>query len=114
MKHIITAIDSGSPLEGRVHPGEALVAINGHAIEDVLDYKYYGYDAKLLLTVETPEGHERHVRIRKGAGEDPGHSFETYLMDRARSCSNRCVFCFVDQLPRGMRKTLYFKDDDAG
>ena len=113
MKHIITSIDSGSPLEGRVHPGEALVSINGHPIEDVLDYKYYGYDAKLLLQLETPEGKLREVRIRKDAGEDPGLSFETYLMDRARACCNRCVFCFVDQLPRGMRKTLYFKDDDA-
>ena len=109
----IRTIEQGSPLWGKVHPGEKLVAINGQQITDVLDYKYYAYDGKLELEVETPEGRRRHVRVRKAEGADLGLEFDTYLMDRARACANRCVFCFVDQLPKGMRKTLYFKDDDA-
>ena len=74
----------------------------------MLDYKFYAYDARLTLELDT-----RTVRIRKREGEDLGLNFETYLMDRQKRCANRCIFCFIDQLPPGMRETLYFKDDDA-
>ena len=95
-----------------VRPGETLLAINGHPIVDVLDYKYYAYDPELVLQLRSEAG-ERTVELSKDVGEDLGLTFATYLMDRARSCANKCVFCFVDQMPQGMRDTLYFKDDDA-
>ena len=111
---VIRAVAPHSPA-GRagVRVGETLTHVNGRPIVDVLDYKFYSYDPKLTLTLRDPGGAERTVRVRKMEGEDLGLDFETYLMDRARSCANRCIFCFVDQLPPGMRKTLYFKDDDA-
>lgn len=108
------------PVGGPWHPrpsggGPArgdLLAINGHPIVDVLDYKYYAYDPELVLQLRSEAG-ERTVELSKDVGEDLGLTFATYLMDRARSCANKCVFCFVDQMPQGMRDTLYFKDDDA-
>lgn len=109
----ITKIEETSPLRHKVKPGDRLFSINGRRITDVLDYKYFAYDSDLRMEFITAEGKLRLVRIRKPEGRDPGLEFETYLMDRARACSNHCLFCFVDQLPRGLRKTLYFKDDDA-
>ena len=110
----IASVDPHSPArKAGVRPGETLTHINGHPIVDVLDYKFYAYDPKLELTLTEPEGGSRTLRIRKEEGKDLGLNFETYLMDRARSCANKCIFCFVDQMPPGMRDTLYFKDDDA-
>ena len=113
MTNAITKIEENSPLKGKVFPGEKLVSINGREICDVLDYKFFAYDARLSLVLKTPTGEHKEIVLKKPDGEDLGLEFETYLMDSARSCRNRCVFCFIDQLPRGMRKTLYFKDDDA-
>ena len=96
-----------------VQRGEILTHINGHPVVDVLDYKFYSYDPRLELTLKRPDGTQRSLKIRKSEGEDLGLEFETYLMDRARSCANHCIFCFVDQMPPGMRPSLYFKDDDA-
>ena len=88
--------------------------IDGIAIRDVLDYKFYSYDARLTLKVLEQDGETvREVRVRKREGEPLGLNFEHYLMDGMKQCSNKCVFCFIDQLPKGMRKTLYVKDDDA-
>ena len=110
---IIKSITPDSPAHrAGLRIGETLVAINGQRIVDVLDYKYYAYDPDLELTLKEGE-RERNVSLTKDVGEDLGLEFETYLMDKARSCANKCVFCFVDQLPKGMRDTLYFKDDDA-
>lgn len=110
----IKAIDPKSPAaRAGVKVGEVLLQVGEHSIKDVLDYKYYTYDPTLTLLLRSQEGNTRTVTIRKDAGEDLGLEFETYLMDKARSCANQCVFCFVDQLPPGMRDTLYFKDDDA-
>ena len=113
----MTAVKSVDP-HGPAHragirAGETLTHINGHAIVDVLDYKFYSYDPRLELTLQGPDGSSRTLHVRKGEGEDLGLEFETYLMDRARSCANRCIFCFVDQMPPGMRESLHFKDDDA-
>ncbi len=111
---VIKSVDAGSPADrAKVKPGETLLRVNGHLIADVLDYKFYTYDPKLVLTLKEPSGKERSVKVKKDEGEDLGLEFETYLMDRARSCANKCIFCFVDQLPPGLRETLYFKDDDA-
>ena len=110
----VKSVDPRSPAHrAGVRAGETLTHINGHTIIDVLDYKFYSYDPRLELTLQSPEGAVRTLRIRKREGEDLGLEFSTYLMDRARSCANRCIFCFVDQMPPGMRPSLYFKDDDA-
>ena len=110
----IQSVDPHSPARrAGVRPGEILTHINGRPIADVLDYKFYSYDPRLELTLAEEDGRPRTVRVRKDEGEELGLNFETYLMDRARSCANRCIFCFVDQMPPGMRETLYFKDDDA-
>ncbi|NLM83522.1 MAG: DUF512 domain-containing protein [Clostridiales bacterium] len=114
MSAVIKSIAKGSPCDGRrIAPGDRLVKINGHRIRDVLDYKYYSAEACLLLELHTAEQAIRLVRIYKREEEDLGLEFTSYLMDAPRACVNRCIFCFVDQLPRGMRKTLYFKDDDV-
>lgn len=110
----IKSVDAHSPARrAGIRAGETLTHVNGNPVVDVLDYKYYTYDARLELTLQSDSGTTRRVRVRKEEGEDLGLNFETYLMDKARSCANRCIFCFVDQMPPGMRKTLYFKDDDA-
>ena len=112
-KNIISKIENDSPMKHRAHVGDELVAINGKHVHDVLDYKFYGYDPELNVTLRTPEGVEHTVHVEKAEGQDLGLDFETYLMDNPRSCANNCVFCFIDQLPKGMRPTMYFKDDDA-
>ena len=112
MSTVITSIDPRSPAElAGVRVGETLRAINGHTVVDVLDYRFYGYDSKTILTLES-EGQERTVTIRKEEGRDLGLNFETYLMDEMHTCANHCVFCFVDQMPPNMRPSLYIKDDD--
>ena len=113
VENIIKSIDPGSPLRHRAAPGDALLAINGHRVLDVLDYKFYAYDTRLDVQLRRPDGTEYRVEVRKPEGGDLGVDFESYLMDRPRSCANNCVFCFIDQLPPGMRPTMYFKDDDA-
>ena len=112
MSTIITAIDPHSPAErAGVRVGERLKAINGHPVVDVLDYRFYGYDAECDVVLEE-KGQTRQVHIRKAEGRDLGLNFETYLMDTMHRCANHCVFCFVDQMPPGMRESLYVKDDD--
>ena len=97
----------------RVHAGDVLLRVNGHEITDVLDYRFYIESEKLTLEVRTPKGRIRTLHIRKEESQDVGLLFETYLMDKQRRCANKCIFCFIDQLPPGMRDSLYFKDDDA-
>ena len=109
----ISHIDPDSPLRHTAHPGDRLVSINGNPITDVLDYKYYAYDPELAVCLRRPDGTEHTVHVSKPLGGELGLDFETYLMDNAHSCANHCVFCFIDQMPPGMRPTLYFKDDDA-
>ena len=114
MSTIITAIDRHSPAErAGIQVGEQLLTINGHPSVDVLDYRFYGYDPLSHVELKTAAGDVRAVTVRKAEGQDLGLNFDTYLMDEMRSCANHCIFCFVDQMPPGMRQTLYFKDDDA-
>ena len=114
MYTVITSIDRRSPAErAGVRPGERLISIGGHAVEDVLDYRFFGYDRDPELVLEAPDGVRRTLRVKKPEAEDLGLNFKTYLMDDPRPCANHCLFCFVDQMAPGCRETLYFKDDDA-
>lgn len=96
-----------------VEPGDIINSINGEAIKDILDYKFHMGDDFIVLQVQKPYGEIWDIEIEKEFGEDLGIEFEEGIMDEARSCHNNCMFCFIDQLPKGMRKSLYFKDDDS-
>ena len=114
MAVIIKDVEPGSVCaRKRVHAGDVLLRVNGHEITDVLDYRFYIESEKLTIEIRTAKGHERKIHIRKDESQDVGLLFETYLMDKQRRCANKCIFCFIDQLPSGMRDSLYFKDDDA-
>lgn len=109
----IYAVEPGSLAElAGLRPGDFLISINGHEIADVLDYRFYLAEPKVTLKIHRgPELFD--VTIKKGEYEDIGLEFQSYLMDEMRRCRNKCIFCFIDQLPPGMRESLYFKDDDA-
>lgn len=113
MDNQIKSIDRDSPLRHKAKVGDRVVSINGNVIHDVLDYKFFAYDRKLDIVLKREDGSEYEVTVHKNEGGEIGLDFESYLMDKPRSCANNCVFCFIDQLPPGMRKTMYFKDDDA-
>ena len=113
MAVVIKEVQKGSPADKKgIRAGERLVAVNGHAVEDVLDYRFYLMESSLSVAVEGDKG-LRVLKIHKGEYDDLGLGFDTYLMDKQHSCRNKCVFCFIDQLPPGMRESLYFKDDDS-
>ncbi len=112
--HIIKEIEIGSIAEElELSPGDELISINGTPIHDVLDYHYLIKEEELTVLVKKPDGEEWELDIEKDFDEDLGITFEEGLMDEYRSCRNKCIFCFIDQMPPGMRETLYFKDDDA-
>ena len=114
MSTVVKSVDRRSPADrAGVRPGEKLISIGGHPVEDVLDYRFFGYDRDPELVLEAPDGSRRTLRVKKPETEELGLNFETYLMDEPRPCSNHCLFCFVDQMAPGCRDTLYFKDDDA-
>ena len=108
----ITGVEKASPAAKHgILPGDILISINGHDINDVLDYRFRLTEKKITLLIHRgPDLKE--ITIKKDEYSDIGLEFETYLMDKKHSCRNKCVFCFIDQLPKGMRDTLYFKDDD--
>ncbi len=109
----VTAVDKGSYADKKgIMAGDKVVSINGYKITDVLDYRFYCTEKRLTLELIRNEKPFR-VHIKKGEYDDIGLEFETYLMDKQRSCQNDCIFCFIDQLPKGMRESLYFKDDDS-
>ena len=109
----ITAVERRSrAAKAKIQPGDQLLAINGQEIMDVLDYRFYLAEERVELSLSR-DGKPYSVTIKKGEYDDIGLGFETPLMDQKQSCRNKCVFCFIDQLPPGMRETLYFKDDDA-
>ena len=96
-----------------IKKGETHLSINSNEIVDVLDYRFYQVNRKLTLEVEDEDKNVRTIEMTKGEYEEIGLEFETYLMDKQHSCRNKCIFCFIDQLPKGMRESLYFKDDDS-
>ncbi len=96
-----------------IAPGHRLVRIGENEINDVLDYRFYSTEPQLNLVLESPQGQVYTKSVRKGRYADLGLVFDTYLMDKQRFCKNKCVFCFIDQLPKGLRESLYFKDDDS-
>jgi len=104
---------SGSARRAGVRAGDELVAVDGHPIGDVLDYRFYTYGRRLSLRLRSPGGAERLCRLLHEEGDDPGLVFESFLMSPGHTCHNRCVFCFIDQNPKGCRESLYYKDDDA-
>ena len=113
-EHIIKSVEEGSiAWEMGIEPGDRLLQINGSIIEDVSDYHYYTNDEELLILIQKENGEEWELEIEKDYDEDLGIEFEQGLMDEYRSCRNKCIFCFIDQMPKGMRDTLYFKDDDS-
>ncbi|MGM9521337.1 MAG: DUF512 domain-containing protein [Oscillospiraceae bacterium] len=114
MQNRISHVAEGGPAEcAGIVPGDRLLSVNGNRIQDVLDYMYYAYDAESEFEIERADGTVETLTLIKDDGQDAGIDFEEYLMDKPRSCANNCIFCFVDQLPPGLRKTLYFKDDDV-
>ena len=114
MKNIIIEIEKGSIAEAHgINSGHSLLSINGNAIKDVFDYRYFLQDKQLQVVTVSPNGNENIYLITKDEQDDIGLVFQSGLMDEAKSCRNKCIFCFIDQMPPNMRETLYFKDDDG-
>ena len=114
MEHIISSVAPGSiAQEMGIEPGDRLLEVNGKSPEDVFDYRYLMNEEEILVLIRKANGEEWELEIEKEYEDDRGIEFENGLMDDYRSCRNKCIFCFIDQLPKGMRSTLYFKDDDS-
>lgn len=110
----INSVTKGSAAYKKgIRENDMLVAINGNEIVDVLDYRFYQGESKLTVTFINKKGKEKTVKIKKKEYDELGLEFDSYLMDSQHSCKNKCIFCFIDQMPSGMRDTLYFKDDDS-
>lgn len=113
-EHIVWRIQEDSIAEELgIEPGDRLLAVNGSEITDIFDYQYLTQDEYIEVLIRKPDGEEWLLEIDKDYDEDLGIEFENGLMDDYRSCRNKCIFCFIDQMPKGMRETLYFKDDDS-
>lgn len=114
MKNLIKEVLKGSIAEEmEIEVGDYLLSVNGQEIHDIIDYRFLTADEELLLEIEKQNGEVWEIEIEKDYGEELGIEFGGGIMDKAKSCSNKCMFCFIDQLPKGMRETLYFKDDDS-
>ncbi len=113
MAVLIASVIKGSSADRcGIKGGDTLLSINGHDIVDVLDYRFYQLERNVTLRYIS-DGETKTVSVKKAEYEELGFEFETYLMDKEHSCRNKCIFCFIDQMPKGMRETLYFKDDDS-
>ena len=113
-KHIIQKVQPNSIAEELdLEPGDILLSINGNDITDVFDYHFMINEEYLEVIIQKANGEEWELEIEKDIDEDLGLIFDESLMDHYRSCRNQCIFCFIDQMPKGMRETLYFKDDDS-
>ncbi len=113
-EHLIKSIEKGSIAEEMgVESGDALLYIDGQVVEDVFDYRFMIQSSELSVVIRKKDGEEWELDIEKDEDEDLGIEFGSGLMDEYRSCRNKCIFCFIDQMPEGMRETLYFKDDDS-
>ncbi len=114
LEHRITGVEPGSIAEElELEAGDALLLVNGQTVKDVFDYRYLTNEEYLTVLIRKENGEEWELEIEKEYEEDLGLVFESGLMDEYRSCRNKCIFCFIDQMPPGMRETLYFKDDDS-
>ena len=114
MSVIIKGVQDGSVAAGsKIAPGDKLLSLNGNEIMDVLDYRFYQNNENVIALVEDKRGNLQKYRFIKEEYDELGLLFETYLKDEQHSCKNKCIFCFIDQLPKGLRKSLYFKDDDS-
>lgn len=114
MSVTIDGIEQGSVVEkSKIKPGDKLLSLNGNEIMDVLDYRFYQNNENVIALVEDRNGNVAKYRFKKDEYEELGFLFNSYLMDKQRSCKNKCIFCFIDQLPKGLRESLYFKDDDS-
>lgn len=112
--HRIDRVERGSIAEEMgIEPGDELIWINGQEIADIFDYRYLIRDEEITVLIRKPDGEEWELEIEKDYEEELGAVFENEFMDAYKSCRNKCVFCFIDQMPKGMRKSLYFKDDDS-
>lgn len=112
--HVIKQVEPGSIAEELgLEPGDRLLSIDGEKVEDIFDYQFMIQDTYIEVLIETKDGEECLLQIDKEFDEDLGITFENGLMDDYRHCRNKCIFCFIDQMPKGMRSTLYFKDDDS-
>ena len=113
-KHTVSKVAEGSiAWEMEIEPGDELVSINDSRVGDILDYRYLCNEEFLTVVIRKKNGEEWELEIEKEFEEDLGLEFENGMMDDYRSCHNKCIFCFIDQMPPGMRDTLYFKDDDS-
>ena len=114
MAVIIKSVTKGSnAFKHNILAGETLISINGNIIIDVLDYRFYQINTVITLVILDLQNNQRTVTFNKREYDEIGLEFDTYLMDEKQSCNNKCIFCFIDQLPKGMRESLYFKDDDS-
>ncbi|MCL2248576.1 MAG: DUF512 domain-containing protein [Oscillospiraceae bacterium] len=114
MNNVVKSIEQGSPASNSViAQGDVLLKVNGDAIRDVLDYQFLTYDSSVQLRLLSANGKLKLVTVNKPEGVDLGIEFGSYLMDNERVCENRCIFCFMSQLPAGMRRSLYCRDDDV-
>lgn len=114
MEHKILSVQPGSIAEElEIEPGDVLLSVNGNEIRDIFDYQYYCNEEYVTVLIRKADGEEWELEIEKEYEEDLGMEFGEGLMDSYKSCRNKCMFCFIDQMPPGMRETLYFKDDDA-
>lgn len=112
--HMVSRVLPGSIAEElEITTGDRLISINGNEMEDIFDYQFLTQDEYIEVLIEKPDGEQWLLEVDKDADEDLGIEFENGLMDEYRHCCNKCVFCFIDQMPPGMRETLYFKDDDS-
>lgn len=110
----IMAVEQGSiAYEAGIEPGDILVSISGQTIKDIFDYRYLTTEETLSIGIRKKDGEAWEIEVEKDQYEDLGMDFEDSLMDASKSCTNKCIFCFIDQLPKGMRETVYFKDDDS-
>lgn len=114
MKNQIAVVKSGSIAEEmEIEVGDLLLSINGQPVKDIIDYKFLICDEYVDIEIEKKNGEVWELEIEKEYDEDLGVQFKEAILDKPRSCHNKCIFCFIDQLPKGMRETLYFKDDDS-
>ncbi len=112
--HVIGRVMPGSIAEElEIEAGDRLLTIDNTEIEDIFDYQFLVQDTYIEVLIEKPNGEQWILEVDKDFDEDLGIEFENGLMDEYRSCHNKCIFCFIDQMPKGMRETLYFKDDDS-